>query len=89
VNLRAIAATPPKDVGTAAEQDVQNLEDLLGSIWLHINWRHVTKQLTTIQKERFLAAVEAWSIRLDPNEPFDPSAWAWWRPGYVEPALDS
>jgi hypothetical protein len=68
-----------------AEEDVSALEDILGDVWLYIDWRYVTKQLTTPEKERFLAAVESWHNRLDPNEPFDAAPWAWWRPGFVEP----
>ena len=33
--------------------------DLLGSIWLYVNWRHVTTQLTTEQKELWADAVDA------------------------------
>ena len=68
-----------------AEEDVQLLEDILGEVWLYIRWRYVTKQLATEKKERFLAAVEVWHNRLDPDEPFDAASSAWWRPGYVEP----
>jgi|GEM_PF-3944399 len=62
-----------------AEQ-ITAYEDLLGSIWLYIGWRYVTKQLTTEQKEIFAAAVESSSRRLnddDPSEPFDVDRW--WR----------
>ena len=60
------------------EDDVTALEDILGDVWLYVNWEYVTKQLTTAQKERWLAAVEAWHNRIDP-EPFDAAEWAWWR----------
>lgn len=56
-------------------------EDILGSISLYIQWRYVTKRLTTPQKERFADAVEAWSARLHADEP-DPhgsSTDRWWR----------
>lgn len=62
-----------------AEQ-ITAYEDLLGSIWLYIGWRYVTKQLTTEQKEMFAAAVESSSRRLnddDPSEPLDVDRW--WR----------
>jgi hypothetical protein len=55
-------------------------EDLLGSIWLYIGWRYVTKQLTTEQKEMFADAVESSSRQLnddDPSEPLDVDRW--WR----------
>lgn len=40
-----------------AEQ-ITAYEDLLGSIWLYIGWRYVTKQLTTDQKNLFADAVD-------------------------------
>jgi hypothetical protein len=54
-------------------------EDLLGSIWLYIGWRYVTKQLTTAEKEMFADAVEASSRRLhdDIGEPTGVDRW--WR----------
>jgi hypothetical protein len=60
-----------------AEQ-IAAYEDLLGSTWLYIGWRYVTKQLTTEQKELFAAAVEASELRLNGvGEPFDVDRW--WR----------
>ncbi|MFI6496876.1 hypothetical protein [Nonomuraea typhae] len=54
-------------------------EDLLGSVWLYIGWRYVTKQLTTEEKEMFADAVEASERRL--NKGFDPPLVVdrWWR----------
>lgn len=55
-------------------------EDLLGCIWLYINWRYVTKQLTTPQKEMFADAVEAWSARLAADDGEQGGkADRWWR----------
>jgi len=58
-------------------------EDLLGSIYLYIPWRFVTRQLTTPQKELFADAVEAWSARLNEGDPDEEKAIAdrWWREG--------
>lgn len=54
-------------------------EDLLGSIWLYINWEYVTKQLTTEQKELFIQSVGNSSDRLDPDdEPLDRESYRWW-----------
>jgi hypothetical protein len=55
----------------------QDYEDLLGTISLHIDWRGVTRHMTTEQRELFADAVEAWSKRLDPEEPWGPPRW--WR----------
>lgn len=41
-----------------ARADVAFLNDMLGAIWLYVNWRYVTKQLTTPQKERWADAIE-------------------------------
>jgi len=56
-------------------------EDLLGSIWLYIPWRFITRQLTTEQKELFADVVEAWSARLNENDPDEEptSPERWWR----------
>lgn len=63
------------------------LEDILGSVSLYINWRSVTKQLTTEQKERFYEAVQSWSRRLDDGiddtEPYG-GVEPWWRDDYME-----
>ena len=81
----ADADTPtslPGTDGPAGDElvaDVIQLEDLLGDIYLYINWRYVTKQLTSDQKERFAQAVEAWSARL--NEGSDEAPFVadrWW-----------
>lgn len=60
------------------ETDVQNLEDILGNVWLYIDWRYVTKQLTTEQKERFADAVDAWSQRLNDDDGRSVTD-RWWR----------
>ena len=88
VAVQAASEAPARPVHSNAREGdgaVEDLEDILGELWLYVNWRYTTKQLTTVQKERWLAAVEAWHNRLDPSEPLDVAAEAWWRPGYVEP----
>lgn len=59
----------------AAESEVR-FQDLLGSIWLYVDWRYVTKQLTTEQKELWADAVDASG---DPDYR-EPKAERWWRP---------
>lgn len=49
----------PWAASRVADQMRRDYEDLLGSIWLYIGWRYVTKQLTTEQKNLFADAVEA------------------------------
>jgi hypothetical protein len=66
-------------------------EDLLASIVLHINWRWVTRKLTTEQKELFAEALEHEAIRAhgpDGDDP-DPELMVlpaytprWWRDDY-------
>lgn len=60
-------------------QDIELLENVLGSVYLHGNWTRLTKPMTTPEKERFLKAVEKSSIRLDPTLDHDHSYLAWWR----------
>jgi hypothetical protein len=56
-------------------------EDLLASIWLYVNWRYVTKQLTTPQKEMFADAVDASHARMNADDPDLGAGPAdrWWR----------
>jgi len=71
-----------------AEAVVKQHEDLLASIALYINWRYVTKQLTTEQKDLFADALERNAFRIhgpDGEEP-DPEmaglpsyAPRWWK----------
>jgi len=50
-------------------------EDLLGAVSLHVDWRFVTKQLTTEQKNLWADAHDAWSSRMDPDEPSKADRW--------------
>lgn len=57
------------------------LEGLLSSIWLYVPWVHVTKQLTTGQKELWADAIDAHHARMNANEPhvnLSPVE-RWWR----------
>ena len=58
----------------ALESECAAYVDLLGSLELHIRWRHVTRQLTTEQKRLFADAVDLDSRR--GGEP--PVAERWW-----------
>jgi hypothetical protein len=44
-------------------------EDLLSSLWLYINWRWITKQLTTEQKDLFADAIDAEHARANEDDP--------------------
>lgn len=55
----------------AAVARADTLAEVLHSVWLYIDWRYVTKQLTTEQKNLFADAVDAHS-----EEP--PVADRWW-----------
>ncbi|MBP2331253.1 hypothetical protein JOF56_011638 [Kibdelosporangium banguiense] len=50
--------------------------DLLGCIWLYVNWRYVTKQLETVQKDLWADAVDQFG---DPDERRPGKADRWWR----------
>jgi len=68
---------------TADDAATGPYEDLLSSIWLYIDWRYVTRQLTTEQKELFADAVDADSARVAAQEgpAYGPPSKAerWWR----------
>lgn len=61
-----------------AEAVTQRYQDLLGSLWLYVDWRYVTKQLTTEQKALFADAVDA-GVGGDPDED-GPRVDRWWLP---------
>jgi hypothetical protein len=59
---------------TALVGQVDQYRELLGSIWLYISWRSVTRHLTTEQRELWAEAVESSG---DPDERI--AADRWWR----------
>lgn len=67
---------------TPAAREHRDLEDLLGSVWLYIPWRYVTRQLTTAQKELFADAVDRSAERNHDGTGEPSKAERWWRPGY-------
>ena len=75
------------DDAIAAHEEVEQLQDLLGSISLYVDWRFITKQLTTPQKEMWAAAVEQWSRSLQAPDSEEPHLVAdrWWRDDFVDP----
>lgn len=56
-------------------EDLEAAQHLLGCIWLYVDWRYVTKKLTTEQKEMWADAVDVF------GDPADraPKAERWWR----------
>jgi hypothetical protein len=52
-------------VAAVNDNRLEAVRDMLGSLWLYVDWRYCTKQLTTVQKELWAAAVEAWSADLN------------------------
>jgi hypothetical protein len=59
-----------------APADHQELREILGNLWLYVDWRYCTKQLTTEQKELWAVAVDEWRRDLNPGE--DHPADRWW-----------
>ena len=53
--------------------EMDDLRDLLSSIWLYTNWKNVTMHLTTEQREMWLAIIVAGS-----EAGIDPKDWRWW-----------
>lgn len=80
------ALSPKADEGIPAEQ----FAELLGDIWLHIDWYHVTRHLTTEQKELFADSVDTSSyyhaVEEGRTDEWQPVAVQWWREDYVGPS---
>lgn len=71
-------AGEPAHLGGPSPDDaatVRAYEDLLGAISLYVDWRFVTKQLTTEQKNLWADAHDAWSSRMDHDEPSKAERW--------------
>ena len=65
-----------RDWAAEADAVAMRYQELLGSLWLYVNWRYVTRQLTTEQKALFADAVDA-NVGGDPDED-GPRADRWW-----------
>lgn len=48
------------------------------SVWLHGNWRYLTKQMATQEREHAADAVARYSAHLEPDEP-EITDLRWWR----------
>lgn len=66
------------------EVELERRADLLHGIWLYVDWRKVTRQLTTEQKDMWADAVEAFSEVLEPGDPVEADRW-WRDPGFSRP----
>jgi chromosome segregation ATPase len=55
------------------------LDRAMHTVWLHINWRYVTSQMTTDEKEATWAAVKRYNAAIDADEPLTDANWVWWR----------
>lgn len=55
-----------------AIDDICLLEDVLADIWLYVDWRYVTRQMSTENRERWLQAIASQSD-------IDEKDYAWWR----------
>jgi hypothetical protein len=55
------------------------LDGAMHSVWLHGNWRWLTQNMTTPEKEAAWAAVQRYSAALAPDEEPLSDEWAWWR----------
>jgi hypothetical protein len=71
----------PHQARERAERQRDELQDLLASIWLYAEWRWITRQLTTEQKELWADAVDANAAigQLEDGEDVHPVADRWWR----------
>ncbi|GAB2964276.1 hypothetical protein [Saccharothrix stipae] len=71
--LADLGATPTTGPAPAAADPTAPYRHLLGAIWLYVDWRYLTKQMTTEQKELWADAVDAF------GEPQEGKAERWWR----------
>lgn len=53
------------------------LDSAMHSVWLHGNWRWLTKNMTTEEREAAADAVDRYGTTLDPSEPREPVS-RWW-----------
>lgn len=60
-----------------AATELEALEDIVSAMYLYIDWRHVTKQLTTPQKEHLADAIDRSARRLMGDEASTVDRW--WR----------
>lgn len=61
---------------------VDVLDAAMHSVWLHGQWRWLTSNMTTEEREAAWAAVQRYGARLHPGEPPMPDKFgAWWREG--------
>lgn len=63
-----------RDWAAEAEAVARRYQDVLGAIWLYVDWRYVTKQLTTEQKTLWADAVDAFGEEADSGGKAD----RWW-----------
>lgn len=68
---------PPPDQHAAGRPGRAALVDVCGVVWMYVNWHHVTKQMTTEQREAFADAVDEWSTTS--NDGRSTPADRWWR----------
>ncbi len=81
-NTGRFVVMPPVRMAGDADR-IEALEGLLASIELYIDWRYITRQLTTEQKELLADAIEAASARTHAADPVgapEPrTVERWWR----------
>lgn len=68
----------------AENVDPRRVEDSAwGTVYLHSNWRYITSQMTTPERERAADAVERWNVSLNADDPYiddmDQTELRWWR----------
>ena len=69
---------PPSVLAEEAVEEVRAHQDLLGELSQYVDWRWLTGQVGTEQKERWADAVEQWSARHDDLDGWKELADRWW-----------
>lgn len=49
--------------------------ELLGVLWLYTNWRYITRNLTTPQRELWADAIDEWHLSMGEENKIE----RWWR----------
>lgn len=73
--LKRTSRPAPRPMFNPLSLDLVKLADLLGSIYLYVDWKYVTRQLTTEQRNLWATVLENYQ----PGEPLDIDRW-WEQP---------
>lgn len=59
----------------AAAQQQQDIRDLAATLWIYSNWRYITRNLTTQQRELWADVIDEWHAKQGEPDKVE----RWWR----------